>query len=370
MKKIIVFLAVAFLLSLPVYASDGNYSEYYNGVDTDVLLGSLTQETREFFAQNGIDPQNYNWVNNLTDKNVIAHIFEFITGGIKRPLVTAVTVIGIILIIAAISAFGDTQHSATALYVAAFAICAIVATDIWQSITAAVDALKGVSGFMLSFVPIFAGVLAVSGKTVTAASAGALLLGACEVISYISSFVVLPLMGGYLAISISSGVSPLLENSGIVEGIKKLSMWIMTLISTLFVGIISVQTVVNSAADSVSMKTAKFILGTSVPVVGNALSEAVTTVSSSMGLLKSSIGIYGVVALTVILLPIIIELVMWRVVLMMSSALSGTFNLKKVTGILKAIDSMLSMLLGVMLFVGGLFIISLTVVVTAGGTSG
>jgi stage III sporulation protein AE len=138
----------------------------------------------------------------------------------------------------------------------------------------------------------------------------ALLLGACEIISFLASFVVLPLMGGYLALSISSAVSPLVNRQGVVESVKKLSMWIMSLLSTLFIGVLGIQTAVNSAKDSVSLRTAKFILGTSVPVAGGVLSEAVSTISTSMGLLRSSIGIYGIVALGFILLPIVVEIIL------------------------------------------------------------
>jgi len=48
--------------------------------------------------------------------------------------------------------------------------------------------------------------------------------------------------------------------------------------------------------------------------------------------------------------------------------LGELFSLPKITGILRAVDSMLSLLLGVVLMVGGMFIISLTVVITAGKT--
>lgn len=366
MKKILVILSLMFLMSLPVSAQSDIYSEQYdNIINSDSLKDSLDDSVQDFFNENGIDPADYNWVNKLTDKNVLSHIFEFVTGGIKQPLLTGVTIIGVILATAALTAFGDAPRFETAIYAAALSISAIIASDIWQSVSAAVNAVKSCSTFMLSFVPVFAATLALSGKAVTASSMSALLLTATEAVSFISSFTILPLMGGYLALSIGTGVSPLLNNSGIVDSIKKISMWILSLISTVFIGVLSIQTAVNSAADSVTLRTAKFILGTSVPVAGSVLSEAVSTISSSMGLLRSSIGIYGVVALAAILLPIIAELVIWRAVLLATSALSELFSLPKITGILKAVDSMLSVLLGVVLLVGGLFIISLSVVITA-----
>lgn len=367
MKKLLIFIILAFVLALPV-AADVSYNDTYETVGADSLSQALDDTVQDFFSSSGIDPSDYNWVNKLTDKNVLLHIFEFITSGIKKPIRTGVAVIGVILITAALISFGGDTRTPAAIYASALAVTAIIAGDIWQSVSAAVNATKGCGSFMLSFVPIFASVVALSGKTVTAASMSSLLLFASEAVSFVSSFVILPLMGGYLALSISTGVSPLLNNSGIVESVKKISMWALSLLGTLFVGILSIQTAVNSASDSVALRTAKFILGTSVPVAGSALSEAVATVSASMGLLRSSIGIYGVVALAALLLPVLIELVMWRCVLFFISALSELFSLSKITSILKAVDSMLSVLLGVILLIGAMFIISLTIVVTAGKT--
>ena len=96
------------------------------------------------------------------------------------------------------------------------------------------------------------------------------------------------------------------------------------------------------------------------------LSEAFGTVLSSVTLLRSSVGIYGAVACAAILLPLITELLMWRAVLLITSGLAGLFSLPQISGLLKAVDSMMSVLLGIILMVGAMFIISLAVVVTAG----
>ena len=365
MKKIVVFILLLLVFSLPVRA-DEIYDTQYDNVGADRLENSLDDETKEFFDDNDIDAKDPNWVNKITNSNVLSHIWGIITGGLKLPLKSGTLIASVIFLTASITAFSISSRYEMAIYAAVLVVCAFIATDIWQSVEAAVTAVKGCSSFMLSFVPIFASVLALSGHTVTAPAMGALLLGASEVVSFIASFFVLPLMGGYLALSIASGVSPLLNNAGIVESIKKISMWVMSLLGTIFVGILSIQTVVNSAADSVTIRTTKFILGTSVPVVGSVLGESISTISASMGLLRSSIGIYGVVALGFMLLPIIVELLLWRFVLMLNISLSEMFTLPKIAGILRAVDSMLSVLLGVILIVGGMFIISLTVVITAG----
>ncbi len=366
MKKFLIFLIFVFMFSIPVSAADDIYKNTYESIDGNSIEETLDQNVRDFFRRNEISPSDYEWVNKLTEKSVMSHILDFITGGIKQPLKTGVIITGVILITAALTAFGGNSYANTAIYSAVLAITVIISGDIWQSVSTAVNTVKGSSSFMLSFVPVFATVTALSGKAVTAASMSALLLSATEVVAFVASFAILPLMGGYLALSISTGVSPLLDNTGLVDSIKKISMWILSLLGTLFIGILSIQTTVNSAADSVTLRTAKFILGTSVPVAGGVLSEAVSTVSASVGLLRSSIGIYGVVALIMLLLPILIELIIWRCVLFVTTAFGELFSLNKISCVLKAVDSMLSVLVGVVLLVGATFIISLTVVVTAG----
>ena len=365
MKKIIVFVLVMIIFSLPTAAADEIYSEQYEISGADELKYALDKETQAFFEENGLEISGYDWVNKLSRENVFSHLLSLIRGKVKNPLSSCAMIICIILITAAVTSFGDENGKYTAaLYAAALAITAIIASDIWKSVCAATSAVKGSATFMLSFIPVFAGTVALSGGSISAVSMSALLLGAAETVSFAASFLVLPLMGGYLALSICSGVSPILEGSDITELVKKMAVWAISFISTLFVGILGIQTAVNSSADTLAMKSAKFIIGTSVPIAGPALSEAASTISASLSLLKSSIGIYGVVAVAVIFIPVIAELIIWRAVMLACSSVSSLFSLPKISALLKAVDSMLSLLLGITLLVGSMFIISLTVTVT------
>lgn len=367
MKKAVLIIIFMCVLSLPVSASGDTYKETYDSLGAERLQEALEGPVREFLDKNGITPEDSNWVNNISIGNIFSHIWDLVRGGIKKPMRACAFIIGTVLITAAFTSFGTQKRGfEPALYAAALAVCAVVSGDIWQSVSSAVSAVKGCSAFMLSFIPIFTAVVTLSGNAVTAASMSALLLGATELVSAVSSFTVLPLMGGYLAISISTGVSPLIRNSGICDIIKRLAVWILSLCSTVFVGVLGIQTAVNAAADNLAMRTAKFILGTSVPVAGAALSEAVSTISASVLLLRSSIGIYGVVALAAIFVPSIAELLLWRLCLTVSSGVAALFELNKISGILKAVDTMLSLLVGIILLVAGMFIISLTVVTTSG----
>ena len=373
MKKVKILILLYFLsslLSLSVQANESGspedfYIEQYKNSGAEDLEDVLPDPAKDYFFQNGIDPSDYNWVNNISAENVFKHILSFISSGAKSPLKAGAGIIAIILISAALSCVEIKSSAMTAaVYAAAAASAAIIAVPVSSVINTSVNALKGIGVFMLSFIPVFAVIVASSGMAVTAASMSALMLAASETVTYISSFAVLPLMGGYLALSLSSAVSPLIKKSGIAETVKKLAFWIMAFISAVFVGILGIQTAVNSSADTLVSKTAKFIIGSSIPVAGGVLSEAMNTVTASMGLLKSSIGIYGALACAATLLPLIIELLLWRAVLLISSAVSELFSLGGIAGLLRSVDSMMSVLIGIILLVGAMFIISLATVIT------
>lgn len=357
-------LIFSFSAALPAAALSDPYSEEYDLSGAGELESSVPEDARGLLRQFGADPKNSDWVSGLSIAKVLNYIFGLFTGGSSAPLTSGGCLLGLILISAALPAvsFGKGEGK-TLITTLCSALC--ISGPVWSSVSAAVSAVRSGSGFMLSFIPVFAGVTALSGGSVTSVSASAMLLGAAEAVGAAAAFAVLPIMGAYLAISICSGISPLISDCGIAEGLKKAAFWIISLITTVFLGVLSIQTAINSAADTLAMKTGKFILGTAVPIAGPALSEAAATVAASVSLLRSSVGIYGIVALAAILLPITVELLLWRAVMAVCSAAAQLFSLPAANKLIKAVDQMLSMLIGVILLVGAMFIISLTVIISA-----
>ena len=372
-KRILTLIFLLFLFSFQVSAestsADEFYYNQYKSSGAGELEGYLPEETREYFKDNNIDPLKSGWTDSLEPKNVFTHILSFLKSGAKGPFASGSVIIAIILVSSALNGMDIKGASSVATgYAVSLTAAASVITPIFSVISAGANALKGCAAFMVAFVPVFAVIVASSGATATSASMSGLLLGACQAVNLIADFVIMPLMGGYLAISIASNVSPLVENSGLASGIKKICYWVMSLLTTVFLGILSIQTAVNASADTLSLKTAKFIIGSSVPMAGTALSEALTTVTASMGMLKTTVGIYGVIACAAVFLPILAELVLWRITFNITATISDLMSVPKISSVLRSTDTVLSVLIGIILLTAAMFIISLGVVLAAGGT--
>lgn len=366
MKRIITVIVLLFVFSFSVSADV--YTDQYNASGAEKLYESLPEDTKEIFDRFGIDPSQNDWVNSINTGNIFTLIKEFIASGGRVPLMTGAALMALILIISAFNLFCEREDAKTPIdYISALSVSAVALVPVFTVISSAARSIKAGAQFMLSFVPIYGAVLFASGKPVTSAASGTLLLAASEGLIQLSSYVITPLVGSYMALCLCSSLTPIINNAGLAELIKKAANWIIGLISTVYLGVLSFQTTVNSAADTLAVRTGKFIVGSFVPVVGGAVSEALTTVQSCVGMLRTSVGIYGAVALALILLPVIIELLLWRAVLLICASVSSVFESNRIGALLRSADAAVSFLLGIMLLCGLAFIVSITVITSAGG---
>lgn len=368
LKAVFCFFVVLSISGMTASAqeTDAIYKEQYDLSGADSLTDSLPYDTQNHLEELGINASDYNWVNAVSVESVFAHIFEIIKTGAKKPLTVGAALIAIILISAAFNAVADGgSTSLSASFATVLSSAAVLINPLLAVISNTVGVLKAITVFMSAFIPIFAGIVAAGGGALSAVSMSAVLLGATNVISYIASFVVVPLLCGYLSLSIAASVSPLVAKTGIADGIKQLSLWIMSLLSTVFIGILSIQTSVNAAADTLGLKTAKFVLGSAVPVAGTALSEALSTVTASMGLLRSSVGIYAVYCCVAIILPFLSELLLWKLMLTVVSAVADLFAASALSSLFKSVNTVVTVTIGIILLTAVLFIISLAVVTGA-----
>lgn len=371
MKKAKIFLLVVFLFfvsSLSVSAENASdpYQELLEQSGAAELQEILPESVYEYF-EDDVDLGNPDWINSLTSGNMVTRFLDLLQKSFKEPFKIGMLVFAVLILSAAFFSFGEEKNvQKTTEYATILCVTGILAPAVFELLTVTVETIRSIAVFMLGFLPTFLGIVSLSGAVTTAATSGGLLLGAATLVNNVSSNVVVPLMGGYLAISLCSGISPLSAKFGLADGFKRIAVWTLSLCGTLFAALMGIQTAIHTAADTVTVKTAKFFVGTTVPFAGPAISEALTTVNASVGLLKSSVGIYGVVVIAFLVLPILVRLLLWRLVLCLSAVFADFFSIPAVGNLLRAMDRMFSLLVGILLLSGALFVISLAILVGAG----
>lgn len=173
-------------------------------------------------------------------------------------------------------------------------------------ISSAKAVCEGLGAFIFTAIPCLCGAKAASGMPVSASKGAFLTLGSESLLSFLISAVFFPVLYIVYILSVSSA---LVEND-IFESAKKTVLSALKMILPLLVGaftaVLSIFMKVASKTDEFILKSAKLTIGNAVPFLGNVLSESADVVVSSVGQIKSQMGLLGIFGiLSVLLFPLI-----------------------------------------------------------------
>jgi stage III sporulation protein AE len=384
MKKtvcLVLLIVSVFLFSEPASAavSSGTedyqrcYQEQMRQSGAEDLPDRLPKETQKTLEQLGVSGTDWESITSITPKNYFQKILDIFTGKMKNPLRILASIIAVVLLCALLNglrlSFGEQALGQVIGMVGALCICTIVVSPLVSCISDSADVLKAASGFLLACVPVLVGIMAAGGQPVSAGSYHLLMLAAGDAVSIFATTVLVPMMDIFLALSVVSAISPGIRLDGLCSVFNKVVKWVMGLVMTLFTGLITMHSVLAASMDTTGVKAVKFVVSSCVPVVGNALSDAMNTVNSCIRTLKSGVGAFGLLAGIFIFLPVLAECLLWLITLTLGSGISRIFELDGITSLLKASADVVSTLLAILLCCMMVLIISTVLMLMLGGAA-
>ncbi len=346
------------------------YNKQLEAADSEKLFSALPEETRKSLTQAGITSADYKELSSINTGNVLSQMLTFLNTGSRTPLCGFAVCMGILLLCSLTEGFhtglADQRMKSVQNGVGTMCVCTAVIAPLCATTVKAAEIISGASGFILLYAPILAGLLVTSGKQATAASYYSTMITTGNIVSSAASRLVVPLMNIFLALSVTSAISPKLRLGSLCESVYKIAKWILTLVMSVFVTVMSLQTMVTSSMDNVSKRALRFAVGSFVPVVGNVLGEALTTFNGSLELLRSGAGVFVIIASAFIVLPVLLECIIWQFSLFLLSSVSEILGLAQMTGLLKAVSKCAGMLTALLLCVLTVFIITTVIILLAG----
>ncbi|MGI6261150.1 MAG: stage III sporulation protein AE [Acutalibacteraceae bacterium] len=368
--------AVALLITLPLaFAAQEQdpgediYREQLESSGAQELSQQLPEETRELLRQLGLADFSEDGVFRLDFEDVLQQTVLLTRQKAGGPLRAAFCVVGIIVLCALLqsvkTSFLNDEVTRVFSIACVLMTATLMVTPLVSLISGARDTALGAFTFLISFVPVYAGIMVANGQPVTAGTYSVTTIAAAQGAAGLISAVVAPMLQMLLALAVVSAAAPRINLQGIHAFLQKMVKWLLGFGMTIFVTVLSLQGAAGAAADSLTVKTAKFVIGSAVPVVGGALSDAYASVRGYVGILKSSVGAFGILAGGAIFLPLIIELVIWIAAAELCAAAGDLFEQKEIAGLLRAISSVLGLFLAVLLCCAALLIISTGIVLAA-----
>lgn len=338
--KLIVFLILTALLIFIItgtvaFADEG---EELNGNITSIIDGMDLSELEEYL-QNNKDSYLFNFgdtaqeiITYLVRGNLNAdysgylnEIFSVLFKNVISLIPAFAQIVAISLLSAIISnAEGGimSRTTAKAVKLACFALIIIILGSMLAGIiSSAIECVKNVKAQVEIITPILVTLTVLTGGNSSGAiyQPSALFLsgGAIEIINGF----IFPAAIAVIILNFLSKVNPQISFTGVTKLLKSLLKWVIGITVTVFSLFLTIQSSASSLFDGIFFKATKYLVGNSVPIVGNFLSAGVDMIVAAGTLIRSSVGVVGIALLLMEIIQPVILLASFSLMLKITGAI-------------------------------------------------
>lgn len=377
MKKIFWMIGIVLLLMnfIPCicYAEDSvDTSEILQSQQDSLNISSFLKEVERYTSSIYEDINVSELFNSaLTGSVNNEKLFKSVLSLLGKEIKSSITVLGSIIVIIVIHSIlksiseglENKSISQITYYVQYILIVTLIMTNFAQILDMIKDSIQNLVGFMDCLIPILMTLILTTGSIASVSMLQPILL---FIITFVGNFInaiILPLVLVSTALGIVSKVSDRVQVDKLSKFFKSSVVWILGVVLTLFVGVVSLEGSLSSSVDGITAKTTKAAVSSFIPVVGKILGDAVDTVIGCSSILKNAVGIVGVIVIIGICIAPIVKLVILMAIYYLGAALCQPIADEKIVKLLEQMGDTFKILLAILCSVSVMFVIGVTLVI-------
>ena len=303
----------------------------------------------------------------IDNKTIVQKIINIFGKEIVSSIKVLVSILAIVLIHSVLKTVSDNLESSDiskiVYYVQYILIVTLVMKNFSEIIASITDTINNLVGFMNSLIPLLIVLTTYTGSIVTSGVVEPILLVIIEVIGNFIVKLILPTISIITALIIISKISDRIQISKLTSFLKSSIVWVLGIVLTVFVGVLSLEGTLTSSIDGITAKTAKAAVSSLIPVVGKILGDSVDSVLGCGLVLKNALGVFGVVLIIGICIGPMIKLSILSIIYSISSAIVEPMADEKIVKLLSEFSSVFKILLAILASVSVLLIIGTTLVI-------
>lgn len=255
-------------------------------------------------------------------------------------------------------------------YAIAYMVLIILAVNSFRTATDfAGSAINSMVQFMLATVPLLLTLLAGTGGVVSAAVLHPLIVFMIHTVGTFIHLVVFPLLFFSAILHLVSSITDRYKVTQLANLLRNIAMGVLGFLLTVFLGVLSVQGATGAITDGVTLRTAKFVTGNFVPVVGRMFTDAVDTVMSASMLVKNAVGIAGVVILLFLCAFPALKILTLALIYKLAGAVMQPLGDTPIVNCLQTIGKTLIYVFAALATIGLMFFLAVTIILTAGNAA-
>ncbi len=269
-------------------------------------LDGLTDGAREFDEQFSFSSRVKEEINGKKDDEsgkILGKVLTFFLGGFKEALSGTSRIMLAVLIFGIIMRFIPDGALKNVSFYAAYAVIFAIALFMFrQAEQIGREMTEQLNFFIKGAVPVMYTLSVPSGQAAFSAGSAAVIMGIC-VFTDIAGKVLMPLTCMMSALAAANNLSEDISLKGLEKFFKKIIMWSIGIVMTVFVSLLKVRGITGRALDGVAGKTVKFAVGNFIPVVGGIISDSLESIILCSRAIKAACGAVGIVALIYMIVP-------------------------------------------------------------------
>lgn len=230
-----------------------------------------------------------------------------------------------------------------------------------EHILAAEQFFERLGVLMNAMVPVTGTVWAMGGNLTTASVGTTQLYFLVSICEGLCAKSIVPVCCVLTALAICNTLCPEMGLKGLMGAFKKIYSFLLGGIMTLLVASLSAQTALTAAADSTAAKAARLVSANIIPVVGGSVGETLRTVATGVRYLKSVVGVWGIVFIALLVLPVLLSLIFTRLAFLLSSGVADMLGCETEEKLLTEIGGIYALMVAVVSMSAVMFIFALTI---------
>ena len=371
MKKIILLIVLILLLQTnPVFAeSEEEIMETTKEkFDINQFIEDAESYTGEFLENTDLKQVLEQAIQgNIDNKVIYGNILELLGKEINLSIGTLVSVLVIVVIHGILKSITDELENNNISQIIYFVQYILIVTLIMSNFTEMIKLVKETAedlvGFINVLLPLLLTLMIYTGSITTSTILEPIILFAINLISNAIKNLLIPVVFIIVVFSIISKISEKVQIEKLSKFLRTGVVWVLGIVLTLFVGVVSLEGTLSSSVDGITAKTAKAAVSSVIPVVGKVLGDVVDSVLGCGVILKNAVGLVGVIVIIGICIIPIIKIGILSIIYSLSSALIQPIADTKIVKLLEEMGGVFKILLGILCAISVMLIIGITLVI-------
>ena len=306
-------------------------------------------------------------------KDILDRIIDVFFREFRPNLMLMAKIIAIATLCGLFKNMNDSFRNPSVGEVGYFVCYSIIVILILQSLMSALEIGKTgigqMTGFMQVLYPILLAMLTAVGNVTTSSvlqPAVGVLVG---IVGTLLKDIMIPLITLSAIVHLISYISDRVQIKKLGKLLNQISVWILSFVFTIFVGVLTIQGAMTSSFDGLSVRTAKFALDQFVPVVGKMLSQSMDTIIGCSLLLKNAAGVAGLIIIGMLCIAPGMKILALMLLYKLSGALLEPITDQRIVDCLDGIGSVLNVLFITVVGIALMFFLTIALIIGTGNAS-